>query len=90
MEEKYFRVSYYLSNGEKRIVSDVLAEDAEDALLKAPELISNDNIELNIKSGYHRISINHIIEMVAKEIPSPDKRKENRDNALDAFGKMRY
>lgn len=90
MEEKHFLVTYYLANGEKRVVSDVVATDTEAAMLKAPKSITRENIELEIKSGHHRISVDHIVEIVAKEVPSPEERKKNQEKNLNALNGLRF
>ncbi|GEK88895.1 hypothetical protein SAMN04488100_10536 [Alkalibacterium putridalgicola] len=88
MVDKYFNVTYCLSNGNKRIVKDVIASDSEEAVLNAPSLITNERIDLQLEGRLHRIDARHLVEVIAEEVDSPDQRKENRNKNLDALNNL--
>lgn len=89
MDEKYFNVTYCLSNGDKRVAKDIIANDSEEAILNAPTLITEERVELQLEGRLHRIDTNHLVEVIVEEVDSPEERDNQHKRNLDALSNFR-
>lgn len=88
MERNYYHVTFSVSNDKHRVIEDVKAYAADEAINLAMSSQDDEKIILEKDDLTYVIFKEHLVEIVARKVDSPEERSKQQSRNLDALGRI--